>query len=106
MKVDIAQVAVLVTTILGIIALGAFLNKVVKERIAAIVKEVATGNGSNIAQYVMKTSNKIDVVQEKLDETAGLSRDNRTLITEAKAEIREVRDNLIRHEAKFHADVE
>lgn len=93
--IDLEQALLVISVILGAATIFVMIKKTFKNQIASIVKELQTGNGSSIAHYVVKTSNK-------LDEVAGLSRDNRTLIEEHGRQIREVRDELIRHQVEGH----
>lgn len=98
-SVDLEQVQLFVGVLVGIIALAVFLKKALKSNIENVLRELQTGNGERIGVYAHKN-------YVKLEEVAGLSRDNRTLIEEHGRQIREVRDELVRHEITGHSQTD
>jgi protein-tyrosine-phosphatase len=58
-------------------------------------QQLATSNGRTVGQYVESSA-------AKLDELAGMARDNRTLIVETRRELAETRRDLAEHVIKGH----
>jgi hypothetical protein len=99
MVLNLEHVAVLLGVLIAVVTLETFLRKRfsdgVKRIFLDIQREVQTGNGSTLGEYSVATRSKIN-------EVAGMARDNRTLLEEYTKQMRELRDDLLRHQVKGH----